>query len=369
MRRMITLLTALCLALTLTTPCLAAGAGMDNFRKAGTYSGQFADVPDSHWGLSAVKTCYEYGLMKGASDTAFLPGGTLTRAEAVVMASRLHQIYHTGQSTLTNGDPWYQPYVDYAAENGILAAGAFSDYTAPATRAEMARILYYALPEGELEPIKTVQFVSGVAQDAPYAQEIYTLYQAGVLTGSDQYGAFQPDDPITRVEAAAILARMALPQERRADVLMMPLTWFNSILSFLAVDMPQGTAAVDNATVYYEPQAGEYLLLGVGAFQNETHPGGTIYDYFPTQDELLAYLGGYLTAPGTNQVCTSVSYGDTGAYRVVMDVEGSKLAVVTFVHGDYLVMLSVEALMDDLSLFNRVLNSIQIDGEQAAPLL
>lgn len=369
MRRVITLLTALCLALTLTTPCLAAGAGMDTFRKTGAYSGQFADVPDSHWGLSAVKTCYEYGLMKGASDTAFLPGGTLTRAEAVAMASRLHEIYQTGQSTLTNGDPWYQHYVDYAASNGILEAGTFSDYTAPVTRAEMAGILYYALPESELEPIKTVQFVSGVKQDAPYTQEIYALYQAGVLTGSDQYGTFQPDDPITRVEAAAILARMALPQERRADALMMPLAWQNSILSFLSIDMPQGTAAVDNATMYYKNQAGEYLIIGVGVFQNEAHPGGTIYDRFPTQDELLAYVGSYMTAPGTNQVCTPVSYGDTAAYRVVMDVEDIKLATATFIHGDYLVLLSVEGLMDDLSLFYQVFNSIRIDGEQADSLL
>ena len=126
MRRVVPLLLTVCLALGLALPCRAAGAGMANFQKISTYSGQFADVPETHWGLSAVKTCYEYGLMKGSSDTAFLPGGTLTRAEAVVMASRLHEISSAGQSTLTNGSPWYQPYVDYAVEINLLDAGHYS---------------------------------------------------------------------------------------------------------------------------------------------------------------------------------------------------------------------------------------------------
>lgn len=36
------------------------------------------------------------------------------------MADRVHEIYTTGESTLQNGKTWYQPYIDYAAENGIL---------------------------------------------------------------------------------------------------------------------------------------------------------------------------------------------------------------------------------------------------------
>lgn len=37
---------------------------------------------------------------------------------------------------------------------------------------------------------------------------IYTLYNAGILTGSDAYGTFHPDDGITRAEVAAIMARI-----------------------------------------------------------------------------------------------------------------------------------------------------------------
>ena len=55
------------------------------------------------------------------------------------MADRVHGIFTDGESTLTNGTPWYQPYVDYALEKGIIQAEDFSDYTAKVTRAQMAR--------------------------------------------------------------------------------------------------------------------------------------------------------------------------------------------------------------------------------------
>jgi hypothetical protein len=372
MRRIFALLLTVGLAFGLALPCQAAGAGMANFQKISTYSGQFADVPETHWGLSAVKTCYEYGLMKGASDTAFLPGGTLTRAEAVVMASRLHEIYSTGQSTLANGSPWYQPYVDYAVENKILDAGAFDDYTAPATRGEMAQIFCRALPESELESIRSVQSVRGVPQDHLYARAIYVLYEAGVLTGSDQYGSFAPDDPITRVEAAAILSRMALPQERKDTVLMLPLTWQDSILSFLSVDMPQGSQALGNTSVYYQDETGAYIVVTVNVFQNNTCPGGSTYDCLPTEEAMLEHVNDTLLYPARNAVCNAVSYGAVDAYRTVMDVEmdGStnKLGVIFFARGDYLFDISIESTMEDLELFHQVINGIRVDGSQVSSL-
>ena len=47
-----------------------------------------------------------------------------------------------------------------------------------------------------------------------YAQAVYTLYRAGVLSGSDAAGAFRPLTSITRCEAAAIVTRMARSDAR-----------------------------------------------------------------------------------------------------------------------------------------------------------
>ena len=206
--------------ISLSAPALAAGSGLGNFQKTDTYTGQFADVPAGHWAAPSVKLCYEYGLMKGSASNRFNLEGNLTLAEAIVMADRIHEIYTTGQSTISNGDPWYQPYVDYAVANGIIAAEGFPNYTAKATRAQMAQIFYNALPASELAPINSVASLPDVPSSAPYAAAVMALYQAGVLTGSDMYGTFHPNKNIKRSEAAAILTRMALPAQRQSVVLM-----------------------------------------------------------------------------------------------------------------------------------------------------
>ena len=118
------------------------------------------------------------------------------------MADRIHEIYYTGQSTIENGSPWYQPYVDYAAENGILEAGTFSDYNAPVTRAQMALMLYNALPASEFTEINTIDRMSfgSFGESAGYetVDKILQLYRAGIVTGNDIYGSFLPENSITR---------------------------------------------------------------------------------------------------------------------------------------------------------------------------
>ena len=152
---------ALIFLLSLTASAAEESAGsMDNFRPSADYSGQFTDVASSDWEYSDVSTCYEYNLMQGMTASSFQPDGNLSVAQAIVMADRIHEIYYTGQSTIENGSPWYQPYVDYAAENGILEAGTFSDYNAPVTRAQMALMLYNALPASEFTEINTIDRMS-----------------------------------------------------------------------------------------------------------------------------------------------------------------------------------------------------------------
>jgi hypothetical protein len=117
---------------------LAAG-GRANFSKVRTFSGQVTDVPASQWYADEVQLVYEYGLIDGLTSTTFGPDENLTIAQAIKLAAVLHSIYNTGTSTLTNGSPWYQTYVDYALENGIIASG-YSNYNTTATRADFAII-------------------------------------------------------------------------------------------------------------------------------------------------------------------------------------------------------------------------------------
>ena len=86
MRKMISAILSVVLLFSVSVPAWAAENSMDNFKSIQTYERQFSDVPSSNWAASSVQTCYEYGLMNGVSDTQFRPKGSLTVAEALVMA-------------------------------------------------------------------------------------------------------------------------------------------------------------------------------------------------------------------------------------------------------------------------------------------
>ena len=222
-KKLLSLFLAAVLACGLTPAALAAG--MSNFGSVRRYpTGKFTDVSASAWYAESVQTAYVLGLVEGVSDTAFNPEGSITIGSTVALAARLHSIYNTGSADFTQGSPWYQVYVDYAADNGIITPGQFADYNANATRRQFAGILAHALPEEELEAINEVEdgAIPDVADSSENYDEIYLLYRAGVLTGSDDKGTFAPETTIGRSSVAAIVSRMASPALRQNVTLTVP---------------------------------------------------------------------------------------------------------------------------------------------------
>ncbi len=80
-----------------------------------------------------------------------------------------------------------------------------------ATRAEFAEILAGALPAEVLGAVNTVvdDAVPDADPKAGYAPEVYKLYRAGILAGSDACSTFTPGSNIARAAAAAVVTRMA----------------------------------------------------------------------------------------------------------------------------------------------------------------
>jgi hypothetical protein len=194
--------------------------GLNNFKAANSYrQGQFADVPAAAWYANNVKKAYEFGLVKGVSNTSFNPDGNITIAETIALASRLNSIYNTGKATFQQSSPWYKVYVDYAADKGIIYENQYEDMTVKATRAQFAIILANALPDSALKSKNNITDIPDVPVYAEYASAVYKLYNAGVLTGNDKYGTFAPDTNIQRSAVAAIVTRMA-DEALRQDVVL-----------------------------------------------------------------------------------------------------------------------------------------------------
>ncbi len=169
----------------------------------------FTDVPKTEWYYSTIITVYQNKLMMGNSLTTFNPTGTMTLAEAITIATRIHHKNATGQDlNVLGGANWYDAYVNYAIEKGIIKDTDFTSYSTPATRGEMAYIFSHCVSRDDLVEINDNVAVPDVYDDYKYADEIKALYKSGVIAGSDEIGRYYPERDISRAEVAMIVARL-----------------------------------------------------------------------------------------------------------------------------------------------------------------
>lgn len=207
------LASALALAL-LVTPAVAAEG--DLFPAVGSMPA-FADVSpagpgsgEAWYDYESVKVCVEAGLMKGTGE-GFQPGGGLTIAELATVCARIHE--KQGGMALrepTAGEDWYRPAIRVMDELGIDTG---TDPLARATRDDFARMLSTVCAGDTLTAINTISSLPDTQ-----SADALRLYNAGILTGTDDYGTFAGGGSLSRAEAAAMLARVVRPSLRRRFV-------------------------------------------------------------------------------------------------------------------------------------------------------
>lgn len=197
------------------TATAVTGMKLALYGSVGVQSGgglSFVDVPDTVWHFPNVAYAATNKLVNGRSATAYEPEANLSIAEAIKLAACMHQLHHQGSVSLQNHtDPviWYQTYVDYAAQIGIVSK-TYPDYNAAITRSEFVAVFYNALPSAEYPVVNTVgdDKIPDVRLADTNAQQIYAFYRAGLVNGSDASGNFLPTSNIKRSEVATIVTRM-----------------------------------------------------------------------------------------------------------------------------------------------------------------
>ena len=264
-------------------------AGLSAFSRERTYSGQFADVDPASPVAGNVAAVYELGLMNGVSDTAFAPKGSLTVAQAVVVAGRIHSAYY-GKTlpTAQEGQPWYAPAVDYGREAGILGTEELP-WTEPVDRGLFAQLLGAALPDEALPVLSSIEdnSIPDVKTGDPHAEAVYRLYRAGVLTGSDQKGTFGLRALITRGAASALISRLVEPDLRKAITLekepvqLVPLGELQNLKSLRrkATDdqMAQAYAVAAEIVTPLAELPREDQLLGIAVALRQIFENGGVY--------------------------------------------------------------------------------------------
>lgn len=211
-KRQITLLIAV---LMMIQPTMIFAKGTKTFKAVRSYENGFSDVKQSDWFYHSVKKAYMASLISGRTSTNFEPKSDIDLCEVITIACKIHSIYNNKEIVDTKQmERWYDTYIQYAVKNGIIRAYDFEGrYDRPATRGETAYILHNSVPKSEFKS-KTDRKIPDVSTATRYHNEIYRLFQSGVIEGKDIAGAFRPNEPIARMEVAVIAVKVLYEEER-----------------------------------------------------------------------------------------------------------------------------------------------------------
>ena len=179
-----------------------------------TFVPAFTDIT-GHWAADNILFAASRGLLSGTSDTTFSPDTGMTRGMFVTTLGRLAGInpdsYQTGKFTDVKADAYYAPYVNWAAQTGIVE-GVTATTFAPDTninREQMAVIMKnYAAKLGYDLPqtLKAVTFADNTQISSWAKDAVKSMQQAGILAGKNE-NKFDPKGTATRAEVATVLRR------------------------------------------------------------------------------------------------------------------------------------------------------------------
>ena len=171
----------------------------------------FSDVPSNAWYAQYAEEAAQVGLMTGTGGSSFSPNATLSTAEVVTLAARLHAD-RNGKTVPQSSGAWYQGAYDYCVDNGLFTRTEIpqSSLTGTATRYQMVDLLDRAVPDSEKQAVKTIPdgYIPDLRQSDPYGDVVYQWYRAGIVEG-DSAHRFNGSTQISRAETAAILCRLA----------------------------------------------------------------------------------------------------------------------------------------------------------------
>ena len=173
----------------------------------------FTDVPESRWSYPYIQQLYDAGVVSGTSATTFEPTAVVTRAQFVTMLAGLQgadvSAYTSGRFTDVPANAWYAPYVNWAADNGVVYGVSDTEFAPDdeITRQDMAVMLcryaeQFGIQLGTGTPAVTFTDEADIAGYALPA--VQALQRAGVISGMPD-GSFRPRDTATREQACVVL--------------------------------------------------------------------------------------------------------------------------------------------------------------------
>ncbi|MGB9867920.1 MAG: S-layer homology domain-containing protein [Bacillota bacterium] len=186
----------------------------------GKATARFKDI-SGHWAEAQVTHLLDLGIITGYEDGTFRPENPVTREEFVALLARAIRLQLSGSSVTqafqdVTPTRWSYPYVQAAVKAGLIQTSDYGSRFQPAqpiSRGEIAAMLVRA---AGAEPPGAVSLRPTSIPDVPsdkVANYVAAALSRGLLAGYPD-GSFRPTASTTRAEAATTVARL-LSVERR----------------------------------------------------------------------------------------------------------------------------------------------------------
>lgn len=195
MKKAVSLLLVLTLALGLTVPAMAYSTP------------DFSDLPSDNWAYGPVMRMADQGYIQGTGNNQFSPTMKVSAAQFLTLVGRI--VFP--ETTVGANDTWYGPYVAAAQANGLLTGTQVNPAAPEAeiTRYDMAVVLRAAAKKlGKAETLAQQSQVTDYGMvPTMYGDAVLAVYGMGLITG-DQNGNFNGSNTMMRNELATVIDRL-----------------------------------------------------------------------------------------------------------------------------------------------------------------
>lgn len=216
-----------------------------------------------HWAEKTLDEWQDEGLIDGYGDGSFQPNGTVTRAEFAKLVNRT--LGFTAESEISFSDvterDWFHAEVARAVAAGYAqGSGGLFRPNQPVTRAEAAAMLARAAGLAANEE-RADAFADAASIPAWAKGSVGAAAEAGYMTGYPN-GAFGALDPITRAEAVVTLDRVRASRQETVIEQAGTTLENETVLGDLVIaeSVGEGNVTLKNVTVL-----GSVIVKGGGA--------------------------------------------------------------------------------------------------------
>ena len=203
MKKIVVLILAAIMALSLTAPAMAAGSG-------------FTDVPSTFWAYTEITEAVSKGITSGYADGTFKPRNSVTNAHFCAFLARA---FYADEYVEGTKSPWYKVYTDVLDEHGILDGTTLSkDFNSninkPINRYDMAQMMYHILKDKNAKMPSNAEMAAARnaigdwdSVPAEYRGGVSLCYAMGVLNGQSD-GNFGGNNLMNRGQGCVVVYRL-----------------------------------------------------------------------------------------------------------------------------------------------------------------